>query len=205
MTYLIKKCFLLVVLISLVVDIVAENKVYDVYIAQGQWHTGLILKTKDLCDELFPEVKTYSNYNYLDIGWGDYNFYTSSGNDIKNMLNAAFHPTPSVLLVLPYKSHPRIIYGNSKIIKLSLDETQFLNLCKYVSNSFIRDNVGKPIATEFPDFYLAKRKYHMFRTCNTWIVATLKNAGLKIRVFPTVFEWQVFSQLEKLKNTQYVQ
>jgi uncharacterized protein (TIGR02117 family) len=183
----------------------AEENKFTVYIAQEEWHTGIILKVDQLPEKIFPEVSNYAGYNYVDIGWGDRDYYMSNRNTVSLALNALLHPTPSVLLVLPYRNHPRNIYGeHSNVIRLELNEHQFYDLCHFMADSFIRDENGYPVSTDVPNFYLSKRKYHLFRTCNTWVAMALKRAGLKVKTFPVIMEWQLFAQLDKLQNAEYV-
>jgi uncharacterized protein (TIGR02117 family) len=183
----------------------AGEKQFTVYIAQGEWHTGIILNLDDTPEGMFPEFNENFGYNYIDIGWGERDYYMARGVTIPLALNAILHPTPSVILLMPYQKNPRYIYGQgSRIVKLQLNEQQFRSLCHFITESFVRDEMGSPISAGEPGFYLSKRKYHLFMTCNTWVAMALKRAGLRIRVFPVIMEWQLFAQLERLPGAEFV-
>jgi uncharacterized protein (TIGR02117 family) len=194
-----------IVFLMFITNISRAEKHYTIYVAQGEWHTGIILKLDEIPDGILPDMDATLPYNYIDIGWGERDYYMATGGTLSLALNAMLHPTPSVMLLMLYQKHPQYIYGTgSKIIRLELNERQFLNLCGFIANSFVRDDMGKPLSAGEAGFYLSKRKYHLFRTCNTWVAMALKHAGFKIRVFPIITEWHLFAQLNKLPDHLYL-
>lgn len=176
---------------------------HNVYIGQSGWHTGFVLKIED-AEQEWIEAGQYSGYKWIDVSWGDKDYFTAPKGTILLALRAALLPTESTLLVTPFNNSPKDFYGaGSTIARISMDHESFQALCRFISESFQRTN-GKIIPVNTKGFFLAERKYHLFRTCNTWAAMGLKSAGFKVRTFPVITAWQLFHQAERIESMQYV-
>lgn len=178
-----------------------------IYIAQEAWHTGLIIKKASISSDIFPEISNYKRSSYIDIGWGDEKFYQHPRNHVGLAARAILFPTSSVIRMIGFHKPVEEFYKNSKRVQIVLDSAEFNALCRFVSESFIRNENGNIMASSVygPNniFFIAKRKYHLFRTCNTWIALALKEAGLDIRSAFILNARQLFRQLRRLDNAVY--
>lgn len=190
-------CIHILLVSSLVSDLCAKD---TIYIVQEGWHTGIILKTSSVSPPIFPEIKRYDHVSYIDIGWGDEKFYQAEGTPVGLAARAILFPTSAVVQLFALKWPVEEFYPRSE--QIVLDSLEFHALCRFISDSFQRDHEGNIIPSTVygpTDVYFkAHRKYHLFRTCNTWVALALKEAGLDVRSFLVLTAGQMFRQLERL-------
>lgn len=177
--------------------------IYDVYVVQQEWHTGIIINTRDVDILVWTEITDYHHKKYVDLSWGDEMFYQASGRPFLLAARAILWPTQSVLRVHPFSLSPQRTYGsNARMKTIELDQEQFTLLCTFISESYLRDESGAPrLSKEYEGndlFYLATRKYHLFRTCNTWVALAFKKSGFDIRSCCVLNANQLFRQLDKI-------
>jgi uncharacterized protein (TIGR02117 family) len=182
---------------------------YEVFVVQQRWHTGIIFRTDDVDPEIWPEIKNYYPRNFVDVGWGDERFYQAKGDPPLLALRSMLFPTRSVLLVYPFNLPLRRAFGeDSRIIRIPMNSDQFSSLTRYVSEQYKRDEAGNiqpsTIHGKSDIFFLAREKYHLFRTCNTWVARGLKQAGFDIRSFCVLNANQVFKQLATIPGAEYL-
>lgn len=173
-----------------------------VYVVRQQIHTGLILSVNKHLLTLIPELKEFSDKNFVDIGWGDEAFYQYPGFDIYLAAKALFLPTSSVLRVAGFNSDLTSYYGvESTIIELSLTESSFEKLAFFISSEFKKDSSGNQIETSGIGssivFYKARSIYSLFFTCNTWIASGLNQAGVSINPTGIIIVEQLLREVSK--------
>lgn len=176
--------------------------VYEILIVQQAWHTGIIIAVEDIPESIWPEKERYSQHKKIDVSWGDEKFYQANGRPIGLAIRAILWPTQSVIRVFPFNNPVQSAYGEDARIKsLFLSENEFHALCHFISESFIRNKNGNirlsTVNTNNRYYFLAKRKYHLFRTCNTWVALALKKSGLNTRSCCILNANQLFRQLKK--------
>lgn len=172
----------------------------SVYILKHRWHTGIIIKTDDVKNSMPAIANDFENAQYIEIGWGDKDFYMAERETVCLVLKAVLWPTESVLHVAEINSHPLLLFEENEIIELNLSVDNFNKLVKYLNNSFSLndDNIilGKGLYGN-SHFYLSNEKYHLFKTCNVWIAKGLKNSEISINSFFALTSKNVMKQLKK--------
>ncbi len=176
-----------------------------IYIVQEAWHTGIVLKTRDVSREIWPEIKNYQEKKYIDVSWGDERYYQKPGINILLAARAVFFPTTAVIRLLGFDSAIEHFYFDYRSIRVIMDSTQFNALCHSIAYSLRRNDQHNVIPSmvygKSEKFFIAKRKYHVFRTCNTWVLLLLKHAGLSVNPFMAITSGQLFRRLKKSDNT----
>ena len=158
----------------------ATQKVF--FVVNHGWHTGIVLKRRDLVEALPSLAESFPEGEYLEIGWGDERFYQAQSVTPDLVLQALFWPTASVLHVVVLRGSPQHYFSNSEVLELFVEPAHYRALLAFVSNSFTRlsDNslirygpglYGKSW------FYRAEGNFHLFHTCNTWVAKALEQAG----------------------------
>ena len=185
------------------------NKEYRVWVVQEFWHTGIVFNIDDIDAENWPYIKNYQDRNYIDVGWGDEKFYQAHGNPVLLAARAILWPTQSVMQIFSFNTPLQSAYGSeSRILEIPLTNEQFKALTRYVSDSYILDESGYPItSTEYGEtehYFLSTRKYHLFRTCNTWVARAFRHSGLDARVFFVLNANQLFRQLSGLPGAEFI-
>ncbi len=175
----------------------------SVFVVQQAWHTGIIVQTGDIDGDIWPEISRYPSEKYVDISWGDEKFYQAEGRPFFLAARAVLFPTQSVLRVFPFDLPLKSSYGQeARIIEIPVNDDQLKALTQFIADAYERDDAGNPqpstIYGESRHYFLANRKYHLFRTCNTWVALAFKEAGFDIRSCCVLNANQLFKQLEKI-------
>lgn len=172
-----------------------------IHLVKQQLHTGVIFSVNDQLLTYIPELYEFKEKRYVDIGWGDEDFYQTPGFNYYLAVKALFIPTNSVLRIAGYNSDVISYYGKeSTVIELKISNSIYKKLCEYISAAFYKvenetvktSNVGSHII-----FYRSNGKYTLFNTCNTWIARGLKKSGLPINTFGIITVEQLFSEVIK--------
>lgn len=184
----------------------SKENTYFIYLVSNGVHIDLILPAYDSVTnwkETIPfEDKITPYVNYIGFGWGNKEFYMNapkwSDLNARITMNALFLKGGSALHVTPYHS----IIEHENIIRINMSKKEYINLNQYIRESFITNKMDAFIPIEglnYGDhdiFFEAKRKYHLFNTCNTWTNRGLKKSGLKACLW-TPFDKGILYQYRK--------
>jgi uncharacterized protein (TIGR02117 family) len=180
-------------------NVYAEQYI-EVYVVQQELHTGIVIRQAEVDPEIWPEIRDFKNFQWVDVGWGDFDFYQAPDNDPYLALKAIAMPTASVLRVDGFQISPERYYGNYKKLKFCFTPEQFEKLCRAIASAYKRDEKGNVLVSESEyglRFYKAKGKYHLMNTCNTWVAEMFRKSGIKNRVAGIITAGQLFSSLDK--------
>lgn len=188
---------------------ISNGQKHSVYIVQAGWHTGIVLETADIPFDIFKEAQPYTRDKYLDVSWGEEKYYQIPEPGIFLSASTILWPTRAAISMTAYSREIKNYYRKPIILEITITKEAYFALCNFLSDAFQRDKTGKIIPSTFyrdsSGFFLAKRKYSMFRTCNTWVALALKKSGLEISPFLLVTTRQLFRRLNKLDNTRYLE
>jgi len=182
---------------------------YEIFVVQEDWHTGIILHTNDVDSSIWPEIVRYRDKKFVDVGWGDEKFYQVPGYPFFTAARAVLLPTQSTLRVFPYSTAILSAYfEDSRILKIITGRKELDQLCSFIAESYKRDEHGNPQLSELYEnndhYFLAKRNYHLFRTCNTWVALGFKESGFDVRSFFVLYGKQLFRQLTDIPGSEYL-
>jgi uncharacterized protein (TIGR02117 family) len=156
----------------------------NVFIVNYGWHTSIVIRKADIDLGAVPELRDFPDAEYVDIGWGDWDYYQATDPGLGLALKAVFWSSRSVLHVAGFKAAVEKHFSGSEIVRIALADEAFRPLVQFVSAAFSRPD-GAPVAS-LPGlapnsrFYPATGRFHLFRTCNTWVAEALRAAGLPI-------------------------
>ncbi|UCG28400.1 MAG: DUF2459 domain-containing protein [Bacteroidales bacterium] len=182
----------------------SQPDVEKIFIVRHTWHTGIII-SKKTADQYLPAIRDdFPGVNYLEVGWGEKDFFTAEKGTVGLALKAVLIPTESVLHIMPFKNHPFWYFKEEDFIELTISEQGFINLAQYFSNSFALNSDSTSIKVRNNSniggqFYLSREKYHGFKTCNVWIARAIKETGFPIGTFFALTSGNVMSQVERKK------
>jgi len=170
------------------------------YVISHGWHTGIAVNKKDLINRVPSLNDDLGDGDYLEVGWGDEQFYQAREITTGLAMRAILLPTATVLHVVDINNEPRYFFPASKIIKLSVPEPGYEKLLTYISDTFLRnsDNNIIKLGTGLygnSRFYMAKGNFHAFNTCNTWVSKGIASTGFPIKGNAITAD-DVMSQLE---------
>lgn len=169
-----------------------------VYLVDHGWHSGLVIPRAGIPEDLWPESGDFPDADYLEVGWGDRDYYQAPQPGVWMALKAAFWPTSSVLHVIGLKGPLTRYYPHSEIIELKPSIDAFRRLCRFIHDSYQRDGPRaapiSPLAHPISRFYPARGSFHLLRTCNAWTATALRAAGYPIGAFSAVFSSTLVSR-----------
>ncbi len=71
-----------------------------IYVVSHGWHTGIVIKRDDVDAHFWPEKDDFPEALYLEVGWGDRDFYRTPKAGLGILLQAALSSPASVLFVI---------------------------------------------------------------------------------------------------------
>ncbi|MEA2079697.1 MAG: DUF2459 domain-containing protein [Pseudomonadota bacterium] len=156
-----------------------------IYLVSHGWHAGIVLRRADLPDSIWPAPGDFPNTEYLEVGWGDMDYYQTPDPHMGLILKAALLPTASVLHIVGFNGPVPAYFRYSEIIRIELSAAGFEQLSRTIAASFVTDEAGNttslgPGLYGNSRFYLSWETYHLFNTCNVWTARALRAAGLPI-------------------------
>jgi uncharacterized protein (TIGR02117 family) len=159
----------------------------SVYLVGHGWHVGLVVKREQIAPGVWPESRELGLFRYLEVGWGDGEYYPAARGTPALALKAALRSTSSVLHVVAFDLPVDQYFPMSPIVEVSLSPRGFDALCRFVHDHYARDLSGRTIllgpgAYGHSAFYLARGRYHVFHNSNQWTARALQVAGCPIIV-----------------------
>jgi len=162
-----------------------------VYLVSHGWHAGIVVKRSDIPDGVWPEQTDFPPSKFLEVGWGDRDYYQTPDPHWGITLKAALLPTESVLHIVAFDDSVLAYFPRSEIIELQLSGSGFERLSRHISASYSKDASGKSVPLGpglygVSQMYLSTETYHLFNTCNVWTARVIKEAGCPITPALTV-------------------
>lgn len=157
-----------------------------IYLVSHGWHAGIVIKRADIPAGVWPQHNEFPEAEYLEVGWGDKDFYMTPSAGLGITLKAGLLPTPSVLQVVGFSAPVTRYFTRSKVIRIDLSRAGLERLCRYIEDSYAGDDItpSRPLGPSLYGegrFYLSRETYHAFNTCNAWTARALREAGCPIR------------------------
>lgn len=160
--------------------------VVAVYLVAHEKHSGIALRRAEVPDRLWPEIRDFPQADYLEVGWGDRDYYYGRRQGILPALRAAFWPgNQSVLHVAGVRGTLAGNFPASEIVEVMLTREGFERLLRYIHDAY--DRGGAPAVAPLGGglygdsrFYPGRETFNLLRTCNVWTASALREAGLPI-------------------------
>ncbi len=157
-----------------------------VYVINHGLHTGIALQRGDIPAGMWPETKDFPHAEYIEVGWGDHDYYRARDPGIWTAFKAVLVPTASVLHVVGFRGPPETYFAACEIVRLELTRGNFASLVRYIHESHVRE--AAPVATKLGKglygdsrFYPSRDRFHLFNTCNLWIARALRAGGIPLK------------------------
>ncbi len=175
----------------------------SIYLVNHGWHAGIVLERQYLSDRVEVLQQDFTHADYLEIGWGDSDFYQIPEPHIGHILKAGLFPSASVLHLVGFSGDVKRQFPYSEIVALKLTPKQLDQLGHYIAASFASNSEGKIESLGgglYGDsrFYQSKESYHILNSCNVWTARGLKQAGLALYPASAVTVDDLMGQLRGL-------
>jgi uncharacterized protein (TIGR02117 family) len=155
----------------------------SVFVVTHHWHTGIAIRTAELPRGRWPEAEALGGTEFVEVGWGDRDFWMASRETVGLALKAAVASEASVLRLLWFDGPVERALPASDVIELPVSPRGLEALVEFVAASHARAPDGRAIdlgpgPIPASRFYLATGRYHLFHTSNRWTADALSRAGL---------------------------
>jgi uncharacterized protein (TIGR02117 family) len=175
----------------------------EIHVVNHGYHTGIaVLRTAAAgvarergLSALLAVTERFADYRWLEIGWGEENFYRAVP-DVASLTvglaaRALFHPgNVSVMHVVGLSRHPRASFPHSDIVPIGLSEAGFARLAERLDASLARtgpDGAPEDLGPGLygpSRFFRAVETFYAFNVCNHWLARLLSAAGLPTAPIP---------------------
>lgn len=158
-----------------------SGKAETVYLLKGPIHYDILLPLSPDVQAQFRWLDldlTYPGADWLVVGWGGRDFYTTTGT-YRDITAAAVWKGATGDASVMRVALAGAMQADWPVRAVPVSDAQFGALLQAISESFAGQE-ALPVAgfSEFDAFYPAKGRFHIFRTCNVWIGEMLRQAGL---------------------------
>jgi uncharacterized protein (TIGR02117 family) len=173
-----------------------------VWVLDHGWHTAIVIRRADLDQALWPEVDDFPAATFVEVAWGDRDFYMATPATPWLAIKAAFLAAGSVLHVVGFDAPISAHFPESELVELRLSRRGFDALTRFVGEEYQRDREGRPLRLGrglygASWFYAARGTYHLFNTCNTWVARALRAAGLPVTTTGVITAGGVMQQARR--------
>jgi uncharacterized protein (TIGR02117 family) len=160
---------------------------HRVWVVRHDWHTGLVVRRDDVPAAVWPERDDFPGAEYLEVGWGERDFYQAAEGTFWLGLKATFWPNDSALQVAAFRGPPATYFAGLELAEVALSTPGFRALAAFVGNAHARTADGRAIVLGpgrygASRFYLGRERY-VLTTCNVWTARALRAAGVPVTPF----------------------
>ncbi len=152
-----------------------------IYLVEHGWHAGIAIRRGDISPGAWAVPDDFPDAAFLEVGWGDADYYPHPDPGARTLLKAGLLPTNSVLHVAAFRRDPVAVFGHRAVIRIPISEAGRDALLTFIRDEHARRDgsvipVGPGLYGE-SRFYAGTTRYHAFNNCNTWVAQALRTAG----------------------------
>ena len=160
--------------------------VHSVFVLAHRYHTGLAVRARDVPPEAWPARRDFLNAEYLELGWGEREYYPRDDPGFSLALRALFTPSRSTINAIAINGPLARARNESEIVELHVPKDAFARIVEFVRDSHERDAHGQAIivssgARTPGRFYASPRTFHALENCNVWVARALHAGGVPVR------------------------
>ena len=177
---------------------------HRIYVIRHGGHTGLAVRAREVPEAAWPARRDFPDAEYLELGWGDREFYPRADPGAWLAIRTLFTPTPSTLRVFPVAGSLTRSFPDGEIIELQVSQAGFERMVEFVRQTYELDAFGRAIVidSEVRDgsrFYASPRAFHASENCNVWVARALEAAGLAVRPETALTAGMLLRQVRRLR------
>jgi uncharacterized protein (TIGR02117 family) len=177
--------------------------VKPIFVINHGWHTGIAVWRAHIPEGVWPEQADLADSEYLEVGWGNREFYMAPEGTLGLALKAVLWPSPGVLHVVGFDGPVQQFFPQREIVEILISDRGFQRLAAFIGDAYAKDGSGRTMALRRGQyanshFYAAREKYFLLKTCNTWTASALRSAGLPITSLYAVGAGNVMDQTRPL-------
>jgi len=174
-------------------------------VVHNAWHAAMVFDKDDLIRARLPELADFPAARFIEISWGDKDYFPDPDAGVLTALKAAFWSSGSVLHLVGFTSDVEKFYPSAELVELRVTAQVYGRLLDHIAHSFARSAAtgrapARPGLFAYSRFYTSNEIFSLMKTCNTWIAYALQSAGLPISPGLVLTAGQLAEQLDGLKT-----
>lgn len=163
------------------------------FVGSRHLHSSITVERAAIARNVWPAgvvERTFRGCRYIEIGWGDADFYMARHPTVFTALDAVFLPGASVMLLVGLDPPLERALPWGHLVRVPCTGEEFNAFCREIGASFQRDGkgnareVGVGLYGRTSRFYAARGLYSGLDTCNHWTTRTLRAGGLRTSLAP---------------------
>jgi uncharacterized protein (TIGR02117 family) len=163
----------------------SDELAYTIWVVDHGWHTAIVVRRTDIDATIWPEVNDFVDAAFVEVAWGDREFYMADRATGWLAVKAALFTSGSVLHVVGFGAPVDTYFPGSAVVELRVSRRGFDAMTRLFHEEYQRDEQSRsarlaPGLYGASRFYAARSRYHLFNTCNTWVARALRAAGLDV-------------------------
>ena len=180
----------------------AQATMHPVHVVRRGWHSGIVVRAADVPEQAWPARRDFVGAEHLEVGFGDRAYFQATDPSVWLGLRALLWPTAGVLQIVAFSGPVENHFASAEIVVLQITPQGFARLVAAISASHELDAAGRPIPIEpgpygTSRFYASREAFHLFATCNVWIAAVLREAGVPVSPALSQTSGALFVQLRR--------
>ena len=180
----------------------AQTTMHRVHVVRHGWHSGIVVRAADVPEHAWPARREFIGAEHLEVGWGDRAYYPAPDPSVWLGLRALLWPTAGVLHMVAFSGPVEHYFASAEIVALQITPQGFAQMVAAISASHELDAAGQPIPLGpglygTSRFYASREAFHLFATCNVWVAAMLREAGVPISPTLSPTSDALFSKLRR--------
>jgi len=184
-----------------------DEAVHLIWVVHHGHHSGLVVRAAEVPPPDWPARRDFPQAEFLEVGWGDRDYYMAPAPGPWLGVRALLWPTPAVLHVVAFDGPVERYFAEAGLIELTLTAPEFAALVGAVRHSHQRvPAASEDSGVDWPPslgpgfngasrFYASRERFHLFRTCNVWAADVLAAAGVPLRPASALTADALFAQL----------
>ena len=180
----------------------AQATTHRIHIVRHGWHSGIVVRAADVPMQAWLARREFADAEYLEVGWGDRAYYPAPDPSAWLGLRALLWPTAGVLHMVAFSGPVEHYFASAEIVALQITPQGLAQMVAAISASHELDAAGQPIRLGpglygTSRFYASNEAFHLFSTCNVWVAAMLREAGVPISPTLSPTSGALFAQLRR--------
>jgi uncharacterized protein (TIGR02117 family) len=185
----------------------SDDPTIPIWVIDHGWHTAIVVRRSDVDRALWPEVDDFPETTFIEVAWGDREFYMARPATPWLAIKAAFLTSGSVLHIVGFSGPVATNFAEREVVELRLSRGGFDAMTGFIHEEYQRDREDRPVRLErglygTSWFYAARSRYHLFNTCNTWVIRALSTAGPGVAPAGVITAGEVMRQVQQTEKAR---
>jgi hypothetical protein len=157
----------------------------SIFVVAHRYHSGLAVRARNVPEAAWPARRDFPNADYLEVGWGEREYYATENPTLSIILHAVFVPSLSAIHVVPVSGSLTRYFLDSEIIELEVPQAGFERMVDFIRDTYELDANGEPIIVASGPhdpgrFYGSWRKLRRSEYRHVWGARAVAAAGLPV-------------------------